>query len=237
MLMITYSHVKVYWLFLLLNAYSTENSYLNHRNLRSTPNSAPDKNILNMLSTDSPRELLRRLKNNIRQIERDGRTTPPTKIKGRYVRDENINLYSIMATPTNVRRVYIKSKSGMYLQINNQGVLCGGRKINKNVVFIIESMSRGVVRLRGEKSGKYICINRNKRIVLKSKAVAKCLLQQYMEENNYVLFWSKMFSKSIDGENGWFLALRHNGKIKIPEKTRLGERSTMFHVHHVYDTT
>jgi len=238
MLMNRHKVIKIYRLFILLNTLSTVYCSLFQRNFHTTPSTKSKKDILNMLSTDNPIALLNRLKNNIKRLEAgDDAKLDLIKDKSRYIKKSKINIYSIMATPTNARRVYLRSKTNFYLQMNKRGELNGTRQINENVIFIMESMSKGVIRLKGEASGKYICMNRSQRIVIKSKAAPKCLLRQYLEENNYVLFWSKIFSTEIAGENGWFLALRPNGKMKSPKNTRLGDKSTMFHIHHVDNTT
>ena len=44
-----------------------------------------------------------------------------------------------------------------------------------------------------------------------------------------------MYSKKTDGENGWFLALKRNGKIRKPANTKIGDRQTMFFVHRADD--
>ncbi|XP_065668483.1 fibroblast growth factor 8 [Hydra vulgaris] len=141
-------------------------------------------------------------------------------------------LNTILSDKTNARKVYLRSKiKGFYLKMNNDGHLSGTHDISdKKAIFIIETMTRGVVRIKSESTGKYICINQNGKLVTKAKPILKCLLRQYFEENYYHIFWSYKYSRVSDGESGWLLALRDNGKIKRPSKTKLGDNSTFFFI-------
>eukprot|EP00111_Clytia_hemisphaerica_P021748 TCONS_00063950-protein len=145
-------------------------------------------------------------------------------------------VHAILNAPTNTMRAYLRSKTGLYLRMGPNGELGGTRKMkDKHVIFVIERMSKDAVRLKGEAANKYICINKRRKLFTREKPNSKCLLRSYLEENHYELFWSYMYSKKTDGENGWFLALKRNGKIRKPANTKIGDRQTMFFVHRADD--
>ena len=69
------------------------------------------------------------------------------------------------------------------------------------------------------------------------RPLQRCLLGNYLEENNLALFWSAKYSTKKDGENGWLLALKKNRKMKQPNNTHIGDPETQFWVHHINDIT
>lgn len=206
----------------------------------------PSENMDFVFDGDLPTKFIRKLNKNIEILETSKSTIDldlkameslPVKGKTNQKEDEApATVHSILNGPTNTMRAYLRSKTGPFLRMDPDGSLGGTKDMqDKNVVFIVERMSKDAVRLKGEAANKYICITKKQKIITKENPNSKCLLRSYLEENHYELFWSYSYSKKTDGEDGWFLALKHNGKVRKPSKTKLGDEQTMFFVYRADD--
>ncbi|XP_057313683.1 fibroblast growth factor 17-like isoform X2 [Hydractinia symbiolongicarpus] len=200
----------------------------------------PERELTEKLMTDIPEDLMEKIKRN---LDKNIKLSSPNSNES--ITKSNNKRYGIsgMTKPSNRRNILLyNEQSRNVVKMKKTGVLLGTRNFHDpDAVFVIESMKRGVVRLKGKRANKYICINeKGKIVVLENSQRGKpdCFLRQYLEENYNHLFWSYPFSSNEKGENGWFLALKKNGKkMRKPLHTRLGDRETMFQVHFLNDST
>ena len=112
------------------------------KNENRLTNIKADQGILEMLS---PSVLLKNIEKDIHKLEEEEeeqekrkrveKVISTIKNRGRYVKTKNnkkLNIFSVMSTPTNTRKVYLLSKTGYYLQMNANGVVNGSRHVNRN---------------------------------------------------------------------------------------------------------
>lgn len=103
-----------------------------------------DISDINKKSTELPSTFIEKLNGDIATLENidasteqlevtddDGLGTTKSRRHARYMRKKHVKtIHTILSVPTNTMRAYLKSKTGLFLRMNEKGELGGTREIN-----------------------------------------------------------------------------------------------------------
>ncbi|XP_030643472.1 fibroblast growth factor 4A-like [Chanos chanos] len=103
--------------------------------------------------------------------------------------------------------LYCRVGIGYHLQILSNGSVGGVHEPTEYSLLRLFAMKRGVVGIRGVKSGLYLCMNEEGMSHGESKFSPDCLLKENLEENHYTTYSSL-------SHPGLYLALSHRGQLR-----------------------
>ncbi|KAM9850640.1 fibroblast growth factor 6-like [Aulostomus maculatus] len=101
--------------------------------------------------------------------------------------------------------LYCRVGIGFHLQILPGGSLGGVHKPTEFCWLQVFAMKRGVVGIRGVKTGLYLCMSGDGVAYAADTFTDDCLLKENLEENHYTTYSS---------HQGFYLALSHKGELK-----------------------
>ncbi|KAL0963889.1 hypothetical protein UPYG_G00314940 [Umbra pygmaea] len=103
--------------------------------------------------------------------------------------------------------LYCNVGIGYHLQIQSNGTIRGVHEPNEHCFLKVFAMMRGVVGIRGIKSGLYLCMSQDGLAHGAVHFSSDCLFNERLEENHYTTF-SSLSHPDI------YLALSHKGEAK-----------------------
>ncbi|XP_029980944.1 fibroblast growth factor 4A-like [Sphaeramia orbicularis] len=115
------------------------------------------------------------------------------------------------------RLLYCRVGIGFHLQILRNGSVGGVHMPSENCWLKFSVMSRGVVAIRGVRSGLYLCVNEDGWAYGAERFSDDCRLKETLEENHYNTY-------SSESHPGVYLALSPRGEL------RRGDTVTQHHV-------
>ncbi|XP_077461429.1 fibroblast growth factor 8b [Stigmatopora argus] len=114
--------------------------------------------------------------------------------------------------------------SGKHVQVlSNKRINANGEDGAANAKLEVETDSFGSrVRIRGVKSGYYICMNRRGKLIGKNKGRSKdCIFTEIVLENNYTALQNAKYE-------GWYMAFTRKGSPRKASKTKQHQREAHF---------
>ncbi|XP_041856906.1 fibroblast growth factor 4B [Melanotaenia boesemani] len=103
--------------------------------------------------------------------------------------------------------LYCRAGIGYHLQILPSGLVGGVHKPTQYCWLKVSAMKRGVVGIRGTKSGLYLCMNGKGQVYGTEQFSDECLFNEKLEENHYTTY-------SSYSHTGNYLALSHKGELR-----------------------
>ncbi|KAJ8012690.1 hypothetical protein DPEC_G00045510 [Dallia pectoralis] len=117
--------------------------------------------------------------------------------------------------------LYCKVGIGYHLQILSNGTIGGVHEPTEHSFLKLFAMKRGVVGIRGIKSGLYLCMSRDGIAHGAGQFSSDCLFKEILEENHYTTFSSLPHP-------GIYLALSQKGEVKRGTSVRKHQSCTHF---------
>uniref|UniRef100_A0A3Q3XAA5 Fibroblast growth factor n=1 Tax=Mola mola TaxID=94237 RepID=A0A3Q3XAA5_MOLML len=117
--------------------------------------------------------------------------------------------------------LYCRVGIGYHLQILSNGSVGGVHKPTDNCWLKVFAMKRGVVGIRGVKTGLYLCMGGDGLPYGADKFSDDCLLKENLEENHYTTYSSATHP-------GLYLALSHKGELRKGHSVGPHQSSTHF---------
>lgn len=121
-----------------------------------------------------------------------------------------------------VRKTTLISRHGLALRVTDNAVN-GSESVTGDANTILEMMSvaPGEIVLRGESANRYIGMDNNGNLIAYNSLMEDCVFKEHLHNNGYMSFESRL-------HNGWYLALRNDGRAKPGPKTAPGQRAVEF---------
>nr|XP_046267558.1 putative fibroblast growth factor 1 isoform X1 [Scatophagus argus] len=117
-------------------------------------------------------------------------------------------------------RLYSQN-GGYHLRILPDGTVNGGRQENDPYdILRIKAVSAGVVVVKGERTGRYLAMNKNGLLYGSQALNDECYFLEKYEENHYNTYRSQKYN--------WYVGLKRNGKPKAGPDTHQGQKAIFF---------
>ncbi|XP_026227994.1 putative fibroblast growth factor 1 isoform X2 [Anabas testudineus] len=117
-------------------------------------------------------------------------------------------------------RLYSQN-GGYHLRILPDGTVSGGRlDPDPYDILRLKAASVGVVVIKGEKTGRYLAMNKNGRVYGSQTLNDECYFLEKYEENHYNTYRSQKYN--------WYVALKRNGQAKAGPDTHQGQKAVFF---------
>ncbi|XP_062865881.1 fibroblast growth factor 8b [Trichomycterus rosablanca] len=114
--------------------------------------------------------------------------------------------------------------SGRHVQVlSNKRVVANGDDGDVHAQLIVETDTFGSrIRIRGEKSGFYICMNKKGKLIGRRKGHGRdCIFTEIVLENNYTALQNAKYK-------GWYMAFTRKGRPKKATRTQQHQREAHF---------
>ncbi|XP_026184161.1 putative fibroblast growth factor 1 isoform X2 [Mastacembelus armatus] len=122
--------------------------------------------------------------------------------------------------PQTLKRLYSQN-GGYHLRILPDGSVSGGRQENDPYdILRLKAVSTGVVVIMGEKTGRYLAMNKNGHLYSSQEPNDECYFLEKYEENHYSTYRSQKYN--------WYVALKRNGQPKAGPDTHQGQKAIFF---------
>lgn len=144
------------------------------------------------------------------------------------------NLNAILRKPTATRNGRLQSRSGKhFLKISSNGHVGGSSDVCSPYALLqLQTYNRTLKRIMGVKSGLYLAINARGRLYTtdnksgSGNTFLESLFVETHEQSDFLTYSSSQYPR---GNNGtWLIALKRNGLVKKPSRTKIGMDSTQF---------
>uniref|UniRef100_A0A7N6AY58 FGF n=1 Tax=Anabas testudineus TaxID=64144 RepID=A0A7N6AY58_ANATE len=149
----------------------------------------------------------------------------PSPNFNQYVRTQGAVTDQLSRRQVRIYQLYSRT-SGKHVQIQGKRVTATAEDGNVYARLFVETDTFGSrVRIRGEESGRYLCMNRRGKLVGKidksSQVNLDCIFTEIVLENNYTAFQNAKYE-------GWYVAFTRKGKPITASRTRENQREVHF---------
>uniref|UniRef100_A0A3Q0S4K6 Fibroblast growth factor n=1 Tax=Amphilophus citrinellus TaxID=61819 RepID=A0A3Q0S4K6_AMPCI len=146
----------------------------------------------------------------------------PSPNFNQYVRTQGAVTDQLSRRQVRVYQLYSRA-SGKHVQIQGKRVTAAAEDGNLYARLFVETDTFGSrVRIRGAESGRYLCMNRNGKLVGKPNGRSKdCIFTEIVLENNYTAFQNAKYE-------GWYVGFTRKGRPIKASRTRENQREVHF---------
>ncbi|XP_076846467.1 fibroblast growth factor 17 isoform X2 [Brachyhypopomus gauderio] len=139
-----------------------------------------------------------------------------------YVRDQGTLTDQLSRRQVRVYQLYSRT-SGRHVQIQGKRVTATAEDGNTFARLYVETDTFGSrVRIKGAESDRYLCINRNGKLVGKVGGRGQdCIFTEIVLENNYTAFQNARYQD-------WYVAFTRKGRPIKASRTRQNQREVHF---------
>lgn len=117
-------------------------------------------------------------------------------------------------------RLYCQN-GGYHLRILPDGAVSGGRQENDPYdILRLKAVSVGVVVIKGERTGRYLAMNKDGRLYGSQVLNDECYFVEKYEENHYNTYCSQKYN--------WYVGLKRSGQPKPGPNTHQGQKAIFF---------
>ncbi|KAM9476053.1 fibroblast growth factor 17 [Clarias gariepinus] len=150
-----------------------------------------------------------------------GENEPSPDFK-QHVREQGAQTDELSRRQVRVYQLYSRT-SGRHVQIQGKRVSATAEDDNTFARLYVETDTFGSrVRIKGAKSGRYLCMNRRGKLVGKPSGRGRdCIFTEIVLENNYTAFQNAKYE-------GWYVAFSRKGRPIKASKTKENQREVHF---------